>query len=162
MPWSENITKLDLAYIAGIVDGEGSIFASWRYKNKSHNNHVKMTVGFGCNMTDKNVIDFIASKFLLKVYECPGTKRKSYAIRIAGSKQLELFLIPLLPYLIAKKHVAELALNVIETFGEKGRREVSQENIEKRQRYWQELRYSNHFDGGRKIHIYPGERILNN
>ncbi len=159
--WNKNISETDLAYIAGIVDGEGSIYASWRYKNKSYSNHTKMTVGFACNMTDRNVIDFIASKFAIKVYPVKGTKRKAYRISILGSKRLKLFLTPLLPYLICKKHVAELALKVIETFNERGRREVSSENIQKRQKYWQILRYSNHFDPGRKTHIYPNEHILN-
>ncbi len=161
MPWCPDISSTDLAYIAGIVDGEGCIYASWRYKNKSYQDHVKMTVAFICNMTDKNVLEFIASRFNLKIYDGRGTKRKAYRIYIAGAKQLNLFLIPLLPYLVGKKHIAELALKVIETFNERGKREVSELNVEKRQKYWNILRYANHFNPANKITVYPGERCFN-
>ncbi len=154
--WADGVTDADIAYIAGIVDGEGCIYASWRYGNKSYNDHVKMTVTFTCNMTDKPVLEFISSKFdSLKVVDTKGTKRQAYRINIGGAQKLKLFLTKLLPYLIAKRKVAELALKIIETFSGRECGKVSEKNINIRTECWNKLRYSNHFSPGNKVHDYP-------
>ena len=90
-----------LAYIAGIIDGEGSVF----YQTASKKFIVKVT------MTDETVIRWLAKfggKF--NVYPRKGKLKTAYSWIISRNKDVIYLLIKILPYLIVKKEIAEFAI----------------------------------------------------
>ncbi len=101
-----SLTETQLAYIAGIVDGEGSlVIHRSRPRNSKRYSHVaKLQIG----MSDENTISFLASKFEIPYRKYTyGTITKGWKPRfqlvLAGHKKLEPLLLHMMPYLITKK-----------------------------------------------------------
>lgn len=100
----------DLAYAAGIIDGEGTILIT-HYKERP-NRQAGYRVVVEVGMCDSAVPMWLYAKFggRLKDYERPNIKhRRVYRWNNADSKAVE-FLRLILPYLKTKKAQAEIAI----------------------------------------------------
>lgn len=96
--------ETDKAYIAGIIDGEGSIWMN------------KQVRGYGLiltvNMTSKKTVNHLAKLWNTKLHTRgipKGGRKPIWTVRLSGSQTKEL-LLQVLPYLIDKRLRAELAL----------------------------------------------------
>ena len=106
-----SISKIDRAYIAGLIDGEGSIHMTRKVKYGTY--YAFITVG----MSDKGVIEWLANQFGNKATECLYMKKGSfkktpkpiYRISLQGRRACLLCEI-LLPYLKVKKKQAEVLM----------------------------------------------------
>lgn len=109
-----NLKEVDKAYLAGFLDGEGSISICrskpnnhWRYRTYRYTLEVTVT------NTNKKIIELLANLFegswmRIRHHNNPVWK-DAYCIRWASVKAKNL-LEMLLPYLIIKKKQAELAV----------------------------------------------------
>lgn len=104
-------TETELAYFAGIIDGEGSILiarARYRYKNGGGPCY---RVVFSLSNTNKELMDWICLKFGGKAYiskRIPGNKQ-SYTWMVSN-KRAATIIEMVRPYLIAKQKQANLLL----------------------------------------------------
>lgn len=101
-----NLTHDTLAYIAGIIDGEGSINIS---KEKGGKNYVlRVTV----NNIDPNLIIYLKENVGGSIFQAHGkiNQRRSLYNWVISAKKAGLFLKKILPYLIIKKDQAETAI----------------------------------------------------
>jgi len=110
----EILPLLNLAYCAGIVDGEGSIFIL-RRKTKKGNDYFVPLLAVG--MTDKSPLDILNTMLVGKIEPLArpektqkGTTRKPAWRFYSRGEGLIITLQRLLPYLILKKSQAELAI----------------------------------------------------
>lgn len=111
-------TKLDIRYIAGIIDGEGTIGVYLQHKPKgmlSPNIGAVVAVG----MTDCRVLDKLASQFGGRVKFCKHKNRsprwKDYYRWQLCSRLARLFLERVTPHLQLKQKQAKLALKLLES-----------------------------------------------
>lgn len=103
------LTELEKAYIAGLVDGEGSIHMTKRDNRRTAYPYVCIT------MTHKGVIEWLASKFgNSALYVAPPQKRgfknltqPAYSCRLGG-KRAKLLCAVLMPYLKVKIEHAKI------------------------------------------------------
>jgi len=110
-------TKLDWAYLAGMIDAEGSFSIDKRKKkgNGAYTSNVRIS------NTDNTVFPWIMSRFggtfstskRKEDNRDEGTWRMSEARGLAGRKQREIKLLAILPYLIVKRERAILLLEWI-------------------------------------------------
>ena len=113
---TENIEDTNLAYLAGTIDGEGSIFIAYVRKGK----YVTPTVDI--TNTCKEMIDFAAniSHHLGIFHYCQRvcrsrpkyirSQRIIHRITWKGYRSVTTLLKAILPYLVTKKEVARLVL----------------------------------------------------
>jgi len=97
--------EIDLAYAAGVIDGEGCISLS----KTAFSYSLQLSV----HNTDKRLIDWLQFKFGGGVYDhvpANGKRKKTYAWTITGSA-VKPILVEVLRYLIVKKEEAKLALD---------------------------------------------------
>lgn len=96
------LNNVDLAYLAGIIDGEGCISLNGR------NN--KFSVSLGINMADSSGLRVFQKVFNLKPTNFIASDNKPYFnIQVSGEKLKEILLM-LYPYLKVKRREAELGL----------------------------------------------------
>ncbi len=133
-PWLLIWTATELAYAAGLMDGEGSILCCGRgYAKKGKNTKKYLTVSVSLNNTDPNMIMWLCERFGGSVhlvrYDLPGYK-DLYGWRLSG-KKMETFVRAIEPYLVTKKAQAILALKFRETICDSGK-SLSDTSIRKR------------------------------
>ena len=116
----ENNSDEDWAYLAGLIDGEGSVGI---YYNKWSDGHF-MQVQIG-NM-DKTLIDWIHLKFKGRRYL--NRKTKFHLVKWHGRHAKEI-LDNVNPYLISKAGEAKVALMFAETLQTKGANQHSRKKI---------------------------------
>ena len=134
---------IELAYIAGFVDGEGCIGIYKRnYPNKPNWAPRYYTQVFIVN-TDKNILKWIETFFVGTMH-----KKKKYNIKhrqgfvfyIRGN-ETPLFLKAILPYLKIKKEQAKLVLDfhqkIKKVKGAFGRQMLDEKEIKKREQFYQ-------------------------
>jgi len=92
----------EMAYIAGIIDGEGYIGIIKSKKTKNYN----YSPQFGLNMKNPEGVQLIENRFGLNVRQ---TKTGEFSITATGQK-LQRMLLEVYPYLRVKKREAELAI----------------------------------------------------
>jgi len=104
--------RTDLAYIAGIIDGEGCIRAQiWESKNKLARYNTIVTV----EMVDKTPLQFIQNLFggRINKHTSKISERKlRWRWQVTG-KEAEQLLVAVKPYLLTKKAQAEIGLRVL-------------------------------------------------
>lgn len=113
-----NLSETDKAYIAGFLDGEGSICLS-KPKNR-RTPHPLITL---CN-THFGVMNWISKKLELRetaIYTYPEDTIRNhkikYAVTIGRQAKIKEILENVFPYLIIKKRQAELMLEYLERRG---------------------------------------------
>lgn len=142
-----------LAYIAGIVDGEGSImimrmaskaFMEQRAKRGSALPHYHPCVRIG--MQIRAPLDLIVKTFGFgKVYQekpKPG-QRPMFRFMIRSRDDVMNFLKPILPYLLVKKEQATLAIQFMKDWTSHSGSRLSPEVQQKRESAWAQMRKLN-------------------
>lgn len=108
--------RTDLAYIAGLIDGEGCISANHRGLTKDglqfYNIYIQIV------MTDRGPLELMEALYGGKIYARQSSKRKygnykmPYHWQVCGEKAYKL-LMDIKPYLIAKRPQAEVAFRIL-------------------------------------------------
>lgn len=124
--------KEKLAYIAGIIDGEGMVVARRYAGSPSY----QLVVGI--SNTNKDVLDFIGSFYgfgkPFAINKQSKSRRPAWNYLAVSNKAKEI-LESVLPYLIIKRNHALLGIeyqNVIDSFGRKTGKVMSKGEIESR------------------------------
>lgn len=144
-------TDVQLAYLAGIIDGEGSI-----YIGNFSSNPKTGTLNYQTNMevtnTDEALIDWLMNhiggrknKYTHK--QTPTNSRRDvYRWIVSGDLLTELCHL-LLPYLIIKKRQCEIMISMRKTFdkptaqkGHQGKLRLTEEVLQLRKQYFDEMR----------------------
>lgn len=117
------MSKQLLAYLAGIIDGEGTVNITYLPKRDEFRLRLQVV------NTDKRLIDWLKSNFESHVYEVKRHSlqnpkwRKRYEWFLYPKKATLPLLKSLIPFLICKKEQMEVAITFIETTGKlKGNR----------------------------------------
>lgn len=102
------LTVEERAYLAGLIDGEGSIYCGAIGTHRNKTCYPCIAIG----MTDRDVIEWISSRWGCKVsYVLKRTKNPNWLdqhfVRLSG-KRAQLLCLVLLPYLRVKRRQAEL------------------------------------------------------
>jgi hypothetical protein len=134
-----------LAYLAGIIDGEGSLLL---WMNKSSNQRGQFNLRVNVTSTDKCLVDWIFQNFGGSIYECNSPSRKSqpnwkkqYVWQINRPEMLQ-FLKEIHPFLIIKKERCEIAIRFRETFAKRQRR-VSKDSFDLRLSLYEQMKHLN-------------------
>lgn len=142
------------AYLAGLIDGEGSFVIQKteveKISKSSKSKTPKYLAYFCIGMVDKEPLDLIQKTIGAgKVYEERVPNRRSiWRIRFAGRLKLMPFIKQLLPYLIVKKKQAETVLKFCEEWvtpdNAGGKRKlVSIEELQRREEAYLKMRKLN-------------------
>ncbi len=100
---------MKIAYLAGIIDGEGCILIHRSINDKGY---IGYTLEVGVRNTDGRLIDWLKNNYggTVKVSSRGNSKHKTcYDWRLFNQKAISLLLL-ILPYLIVKKEQIEVAL----------------------------------------------------
>lgn len=99
--------ETDLAYLAGIFDGEGCIHLTPDHHRKSTRNRVMLTI----SNTDRELMDWLLGFGGSLASDGKDPRRSvQYRWRIAARSDVIDFLESILPYLRVKKSKAEIAI----------------------------------------------------
>jgi len=143
------------AYLAGLIDGEGSFVIQKTSVEKiaksSRSKTPKYLAYFCIGMVDKAPLDLIRDTIGMgKVYEERVPERRSiWRIRFGGRVTLIPFVKQLLPYLIVKRPQAELLLEFCEKWETPGKKEhgyrdrVSEKELQRREEAYLKMRKLN-------------------
>lgn len=123
------LTDAEAGYLAGIIDGEGSIHIRYKKPDLSYPVGDRRRWGaWACritvNNTNADLIEWLQEKFPAHrvAYAIKNPKHKPlHEWRILGKKAAPV-LEAALPYLVIKRRQAEIALEFISTMGTTGRR----------------------------------------
>lgn len=138
------------AYMAGIMDGEGSFLIDKTFTRNRPYYHASMVV----TSTDKCLIEWISNNFggeckLLPFRVNKNTKQKQSWRWIVGSKISAATINRIYKYLVIKKCEADILLEYIKTVRVKGdSRLLTDEEINLREVLFQSLRLIHNKDGG--------------
>lgn len=142
-----------LAYIAGIVDGEGSImiqrmasesFMKQRAERGCFDPHYAPGVRIG--MLERVALDFIVETygFGKVVEEKPyHHKRPMFRFMVRSKKDVKAFLEPLLPYLLVKREQALLTLKFMDEWSQGSGHYLTPEVRQLRENAWLQMRKLN-------------------
>jgi hypothetical protein len=144
-------TIAQIAYLAGIVDGEGSIYiGNFSSNPKTGTKHYQTNMEV--TNTDENLIKWLlenfggrSNKYTFK--QTPANSRRPVFRWIASGELLTELCHLLLPYLVIKKRQCEIMILMRKTFdrpqaskGKQGIQPPSAEVLELRQQYFDEMR----------------------
>ena len=107
------MNKTDLAYIAGLVDGEGSIYTS--YQPSRVQELPRYNVGIAIQMADKEPLAFLQSLFggrIILRKKMSENRKPLYYWRLTNF-QAQPLLEAIKPYLLVKRAQAEIALRML-------------------------------------------------
>lgn len=139
------------SYLAGIIDGEGSIYIGAFSSNPKTGTPYYQT-NIEVNNTNKGLIDWLVATFGGKDFsytakQTPKNSRKPVFRWIASGDRVTHLCEIIMPYLVVKKRQAEIMLKMRETFkktgaykGRQGLPAVSQEVLEDRKQLETEMR----------------------
>lgn len=142
------------AYLAGLIDGEGSFVIQKTEVEKIHkssNSKTPKYLAYFCiGMVDRAPLDLIQETIGAgKVYEERVPNRRSiWRIRFAGRLKLMPFINELLPYLIVKKQQAKTVLDFcvkwVTPINANGKRQmVSEQELQRREQAYLKMRKLN-------------------
>jgi hypothetical protein len=113
-------SKIELAYLAGLIDGEGSFYFTVSHEMKK-DKYRRLIASFSLNNTDKSIVDKaydICKKLKINLryrhFSAKACKKEVWQVgtyRLANTRKL---IIAVLPYLVGKRERAELMLKFIE------------------------------------------------
>ena len=106
------------AYLAGIIDGEGTIrIGATKPNSKNPHWNIRYYAAISVGMSEKKVIEKFEQTFgtNTNIYiECVPNRKKIYRWGTSGTQNMIDIITKLLPYLIAKKEQAKLVLKFCE------------------------------------------------
>ena len=122
----------EAAYMAGIIDGEGSIYIGSYSKNHSTGVHYYQTA-IEISNTDEPLIDWIQTTFggrkaLYTRNQTPKNSRKQVFRWMATGLLIDHVIKLICPYIITKKRQCEIMLQMRETYKETGMRKGKASN----------------------------------
>jgi len=141
-----------MAYLAGIIDGEGSIYignfsSNPKTGSKYYQTNIEVT------NSDKSLMDWISEVFggRITTYaasQMPKNARRTYYRWIATGERVTHLVEILLPYLIAKKNQAEIMIKMRATYkpnygvekGVQGIAVLEKDLLDLRQSYFEQIR----------------------
>jgi|SRR5579859_3341273 len=144
-------TVAQLAYMAGIIDGEGSIYignfsSNPKTGSKYYQTNIEIT------NSDKDLMDWIASVFggritTYSMGQIPKNARRTYYRWIATGERVTHLVRILFPYFIAKKKQAEIMIKMRATYkpkmgvtrGVQGIAVLDKEVLDIRQSYFEQM-----------------------
>ena len=138
------------AYLAGIIDGEGCIFIGNYSRNKSGDKFYQTL--FTVATTSEELAVWLQDNFggLKTIYthaQTPKNSRKTVHRWVASGDRLTHLCEVILPYIVIKKREVEIMMQMRETFdkyaptkGQRGRTKLSKEDLEIRQKLFDELK----------------------
>lgn len=141
-------SAIDLAYLAGIIDGEGCIYARvYLYKNC-----LNTIISLSVNMNSAGVIHWIHHTVGGEVYSdtAPSRRAELFHWQIRGRKIVPI-LQALLPYLKEKKRRAELAIELASLISHAksgGKRQIAEAEWEERMRIASQIKAFNQNPAG--------------
>ena len=141
------LTDAQAAYIAGLVDGEGSLSAD---KSKRNVYALKLTV----TNTHRPVLIMLmelAGGSVRTARHAGGMLRPLHRYVVAG-RRMEALLLRIMPYMIIKKHQADLIMEYVDTIGATNKR-VSEEVVNHRTVIRERLSQAKHYS-------YPAEATI--
>jgi len=117
MPFTKKINKEDLAYLAGLIDGEGYIGLIKRFEKRRKGEptcYYLPNVSVG--MCDREAVDFLNNMFegTFCITKKASPYRDVYQWTALSVKRVQPLLDAIIPYLKVKKKQAELLLEYIE------------------------------------------------
>ena len=117
-----NPSKTDKAYIAGIVDGEGSLGITKRLHPHRRSLSPTFTGALQVSMTDEDAIRFIAERYRGRVYRYGRNDgRQPYYVFSATSLELGEIIKDITPYLKVKHPQASIMLEFLDTISLRGK-----------------------------------------
>lgn len=145
--WLEIVRDVDLAYLAGLIDGEGTIAIERRFAGVPAKN-LRYTMKVDIQMSDRPAIDHVATLFQRSVWtKKPSDNMRKTAYRVTWQARLAKELLePLVPYLILKKPQALAAIE-FQQIQDRPRvvgTALSQEDLDVKEYYYLELRRLKH------------------
>lgn len=104
------------AYLAGIIDGEGTIrIGACKPNKKNPNWNVRYYAAISIGMVEKKVIEKLQQAFGSNIWiECVPNRKTIYRWGTSGTKNMIDIIKKLIPYLIVKKEQAKLILQFCE------------------------------------------------
>jgi hypothetical protein len=146
-----SLSDSDLAYAAGIIDGEGTIVVTLRTRTERkirtafggtrpytmHELQAQVKVG-NC---DLRLAPWLVERFGGHIYhyEPSGNRKPISYWYLRGTQRVRTFLVALLPFLVIKREQAETAIALCDTVGARGR-VVPQAQHDERKRLMAELK----------------------
>lgn len=108
------MTSSESIYLAGFIDGEGSLIINKRLHSLKEKVWIGYSVYLDIGNTNKEVLEWIKkiTQTTSELYENPqkGNRKMAYRLRICG-KQAQRIIKELYPYLIVKKKQANIFLD---------------------------------------------------
>lgn len=119
-------TDVELAYFAGIIDGEGTITLAPLSRIRPHLFHCRLFV----SNTDARLLAWIRARFggtVIPIKTLGIRNRPLLRWTLSGKKNLVPLFTKLLPYLVIKREHADLALAYFTTLGPVGSHPISED-----------------------------------
>jgi len=128
------VSEVDIAWLAGFIDGEGCIDFQKAYAHRLTNNRIRPRLRISNTHIDTlNTVTRIMDS--MRAGQNVGWRtpqnakwRKSWDVDISGFKRMHRFLIQITPYLHTKKVQAEAMLDFINSRMERSQKELYSEN----------------------------------
>jgi hypothetical protein len=121
--FAKRYKKLDLAYFAGIVDGEGCIYC---YEKRVDGKYITRSAGIQVANTSEALIQWLMKFHKGSTWTIVAPRyhqnKHVFVWRLCKSKEAYLLLKKILPYLVIKKSKAEDVIAKLETFRFYGKR----------------------------------------
>jgi hypothetical protein len=139
------IAEQDLAYVAGLFDGEGCVTVSRHQTTTAFTHQAQITI----TNTDREILEWVQGLFGLGSIQV----KPSYSDRhsagytwVASSRQARDFLLAVSPYLRVKRQQANLALALQQSieFRRANRRDrLTADDLRERDGFWSEIKRLN-------------------
>lgn len=137
----KNATMADLAWLAGIIDGEGSIFVMRNTRTdreRTFNYVMRICVQSTDDIMARECLNITGEGYTFPVYEKRENQQNSLKWQVNGKKAVRV-LKALLPYLKVKKDQAESAISFQETT-KKHWKQMTEEDYKQQERFYFELK----------------------
>lgn len=137
------IDRAILAYTAGAVDGEGSIFIS---KSKPHGGEInyRYILGVSISNSDIRMLQYIQRYFGGRIIEAKRARKDNLIVYRLDftNKQAAKFLRKIYGYLVIKKEEADVAFKIRETFENfYGSKSIPKDILEERENCYEKLKW---------------------
>lgn len=142
-PWQESVSDVDLAYLAGLIDGEGTIGIERRSGGPAHKS-LRYTLTVAIQMSERPAIDHVATIFQRSVFvKKPSANMTKEAYRVTWQAGLAAELLePLVPYLVLKRPqaVAGIEFQKEQAAARRIGATLTEESLARKEFYYRELR----------------------
>ena len=118
IPWEVDSAKISDAYIAGFLDGDGSIVATTDYRPERRRfpHRIRLKLTFTQHVRHIKILEMIKKHFSSYGHIRVNKKRNLAELVILDRAQLKKTVWRLLPHIVIKKRQAQLLLSIISIF----------------------------------------------